>query len=84
MTFSDNLDKLLSSPTSSFAKRSRPNYPTGWEPGVLHSDNGSLTVTTDRIPKMDDEESWKAANINGDCNGTSETPSAVGNALFCV
>jgi len=61
MTFSDNLDKLLSSPTSSFAKRSRPNYPNGWEPGVLHSDNGSLTVTTDRIPKMDDEESWKAA-----------------------
>jgi len=61
MTFSEKLNDLLSSPTSSFAQRNRPSYPTGWEPGVLHGDNGDLTVTTDLLPKIDDENSWKAA-----------------------
>lgn len=61
MTFSENLNKLLSAPTAPTAKRTRPGYPTGWEPGVQHGENGVLTVTTDRVPKIDDEDSWKAA-----------------------
>ena len=61
MSFSENLDKLISSPTSSFARRTRPTYPNGWEPGVAYEENGSLTVTTDLVPKIDDEDSWKSA-----------------------
>jgi predicted phosphodiesterase len=61
VAFSEKLDKLISAPTSTFAQRTRPTYPTGWEPGVLHGDDGGLTVTTDRVPKIQDEESWKAA-----------------------
>jgi len=61
VSFSEKLEGLISAPTAPFARRLRPDYPTGWEPGVLHEDTGSLTVTTDRVPKIDDEESWKAA-----------------------
>jgi len=61
MTFSEKLNDLLATPTYSFAQRTRPNYPTGWEPGVLHEDGGSLTVTTDLVPKIENEDSWKAA-----------------------
>ena len=61
MSFSEKLEGLISAPTAPFARRVRPDYPTGWEPGVLHEDTGSLTVTTDRVPKIEDEESWKAA-----------------------
>lgn len=61
MAFSEKLEGLLSAPTSSFARRARPSYPSGWEPGVLHGEDGVLTVTTDRIPKIEDEDSWKAA-----------------------
>ena len=61
MTFSERLDKLISAPTSSFAQRNRPTYPTGWEPGVRHEDGGSMSITTDLVPRLDDEDSWKAA-----------------------
>jgi hypothetical protein len=61
VSFSDKLEGLISAPTSSFARRARPDYPNGWEPGVLHGDEGTLTVTTDRVPKLDDQDSWKAA-----------------------
>ena len=61
MTFSEKLNELLSSPTGNFAQRVRPTYPTGWEPGVLHEEDGNVTVTTDLVPKIDDEDSWKAA-----------------------
>ena len=61
MAFSENLDKLLSAPTSSFARRIRPTYPTGWEPGVLRDKDGEITVTTNLVPKIDDEDSWTAA-----------------------
>ena len=61
MAFSENLDKLISAPTSSFARRIRPTYPTGWEPGVLRDKDGEITVTTNLVPKIDDEDSWKAA-----------------------
>ena len=61
MSFSEKLEGLISAPTSNFARRARPDYPNGWEPGVLHGDEGTLTVTTDRVPKLDDQDSWKAA-----------------------
>ena len=61
MTFSEKLNDLLSTPTYNFAQRTRPTYPTGWEPGVLHDEDGGLTVTTDLVPKIDDEDSWKIA-----------------------
>ena len=61
MTFSEKLNELLSSPTGNFAQRVRPTYPSGWEPGVLHEEDGNVTVTTDLVPKIDDEDSWKAA-----------------------
>ena len=61
MTFSKKIEDYMSSPTSPFAQRNRPTYPTGWEPGVVHDETGSTTVTTRLLPQLEDEDSWKEA-----------------------
>lgn len=61
MSLSDKMENLLSAPTSPFAQRIRPTYPTGWEPGVIHDESGNTTVTTKLIPQLENEDSWKEA-----------------------
>ena len=61
MGFSEKMEDLMSSPTSPFAQRVRPQYPSGWEPGVVHDESGNATVTTKLLPQLENEDSWKEA-----------------------
>lgn len=61
MSLSDKLNDLTSAPSSPFARRERPGYPTGWEPGMREDGKGGMTVTTPLIPQIMDEGQWNEA-----------------------
>lgn len=62
MTLSDKLQRLVAAPTSPFARRQRPDYPKGWEPGLKNNDDGTQEIVTAPIPELGpDQKEWREA-----------------------
>lgn len=63
MSLSDKIQELLSNPPADgpASSRQRPNYPTGWEPGVRWDSDSEMTITTDLTAEIANEDQWREA-----------------------
>lgn len=60
-SLADKVKKMLEQPSVGTPHvKTNKKYPTGWEPGVRY-DKDTMSVITDAVPKLENEDSWKAA-----------------------